>query len=139
MGQYAVEMGDYLEFYGLASAPGEDADGDGQTNFSEWIFASDPASNEVLHQADLTYRKNSEGQSEVVFSFIRSIYLQDWRLGVLVSNDLVSWDDTELQIEPVGLPVPTGDGFSEVATYKLKQQAQMPTKKFFRVETRPNP
>jgi uncharacterized repeat protein (TIGR02543 family) len=139
MGQYAVEMGDYLEFYGLASAPGEDADGDGQTNFSEWIFASDPASNEVLHQADLTYRKNSEGQSEVVFSFIRSIYLQDWRLVVLVSNDLVSWDDTELQIEPVGLPVPTGDGFSEVATYKLKQQAQMPTKKFFRVETRPNP
>jgi uncharacterized repeat protein (TIGR02543 family) len=139
MGQYAAEMGDYLGFYGFANAPGDDADGDGQTNFIEWIFASDPLSNEVMHQADLTMIKNSEGQSELIFSFIRSIHLQDWRLVVLVSDDLVSWDDTELQIEPVGLPVPTGDGFSEVATYKLKQQAKMPAKKFFRIETRPNP
>jgi hypothetical protein len=139
MGQYAAEMGDYLGFYGFANAPGDDADGDGRTNFIEWIFASDPLSNEVMHQADLTMIKNSEGQSELIFSFIRSIHLQDWRLVVLVSDDLVSWDDTELQIEPVGLPVPTGDGYSEVATYKLKQQAKMPAKKFFRIETRPNP
>lgn len=139
MGQYAIEVGDYLEMYGFAAAPGEDADGDGKSNFNEWIFGSDPASGEVLHQAELSRVTNAQGQHEIRFSFIRSMNLQDWRLVVAVSDDLVRWDDTEATVEPVGAAVPTGDGFSEVATYRLRPQQALPQRQYFRVETRPKP
>jgi hypothetical protein len=139
MGQYAVEVGDYLEFYGLASAPGEDADGDGKSNFNEWIFGSDPVSGEVMYQAGLTLETNAQGQREIRFSFIRTINLQDWKLVVAVSDDLASWDDTEATVEPVGAPVPTGDGFTEVVTYRLRPEVGFPQRKYFRVESRPKP
>jgi len=139
MGQYAVEVGDYLEMFGLAPAPGEDADGDGKSNFNEWIFGSDPASGEVMHQAKLDQVTNAQGQREIRFSFIRTMNLQDWRLVVAVSDDLAEWDDTEATVEPVGAPVPTGDGFSEVVTYRLRAQQALPQRQYFRVETRPNP
>lgn len=139
MGQYTTEVGALLELYGFAAAPGEDADGDGKSNFNEWIFGSDPASGEVMHQAELSQVTIAGGQREIRFSFVRTINLQDWRLVVAVSDDLVAWDDTQATVEPVGLPVPTGDGFSEVVTYRLKPQPTLPLKKYFRVESRPNP
>lgn len=139
MGQYAVEIGDYLKLLGLASAPGEDADGDGKSNFGEWIFGSDPASGEVVYQSELRQTLNHEGQSEIRFSFIRSIHLEEWKLVVAVSDDLKHWDDSEATVEPVGLPVPTGDGFSEIATYRLVDSAVLPAKKYFRAESRPKP
>lgn len=139
MGQYATDVGEYLEWFGLASAPGEDADGDGKSNFNEWIFASDPASGEVMYQAGLQQLTDANGQREIRFSFIRSIYLKDWKLVVAVSDDLADWDDTEAMVEPVGAAVPTGDGFSEVATYRLRAQQALPLRQYFRVETRPKP
>ena len=139
MGQYGIEFGDFLEAYGFPSAPGEDADDDGKSNFAEWIFASNPISGEVMHQAEMRQVTNAQGQREIQFSFIRSMNLQDWRLVVAVSDDLAQWDDTEATVEPVGAPEPTGDGFSEVVTYRLLPQPNLPQRKYFRVETRPNP
>lgn len=43
MSQYASDVGAYLDMLGLDDSPVEDADHDGKSNFSEWIFASDPA------------------------------------------------------------------------------------------------
>jgi hypothetical protein len=139
MGQYAVDVGDYLKLLGLASAPGEDADGDGKSNFGEWIFGTDPASGEVVYQSEVRQTLNSEGQREIRFSFIRSIHLEEWKLVVAVSDDLVHWDDSEATVEPVGVPVPTGDGFSEIATYRLVESGTSPAKKYFRAESRPKP
>ncbi len=139
MGQYATEVGNYLKMYGLASAPGEDADGDGKSNFSEWIFGSDPASGEVVYQSELKQILNSEGQREIRFSFIRSIHLEEWRLVVSISDDLEHWDDSETAVEPVGVPVPTGDGISEIVTYRLVSGLPLPAKKYFRAESRPKP
>jgi hypothetical protein len=139
MGQYSTEIGDYLEMFGLASAPGEDADGDGESNFSEWIFGSDPASGEVVYQSELRQTLNPQGQPEIRFSFIRSINLEEWKLVVAVSDDLTHWDDSEAAVEPVGLPVPTGDGFSEIVTYRLVNSGPLPAKKYFRAESRPKP
>jgi len=137
MSQYAAEIGQYLEYLGLPSRPDDDADRDGRSNFAEWIFATDPSSPDVVYQELLPEQLPGGGGVEIRFSFIRSIWLEDWRLVVLVSDDMQTWDDTETTVEPVGEPQPTGDGFSEIATYRLINTGALPPKKFFRVEARP--
>jgi hypothetical protein len=135
MSQYTAEIGDYLEFLGLAGGPDDDADGDNTNNFAEWIFATDPATSDVIYQEVLPHQLG--GDLEIRFSYIRSIQLNDWRLVVLVSDNLDTWDDTEATVELVGTPQPTGDGYSEIATYRLINTGVLPKKKFFRVEARP--
>ena len=137
MSQYAAEVGQYLEFLGLASGPDDDADNDGISNFAEWIFATDPASSDVIYQEVLPTQPDEGEGVEIRFSYIRSIQLDDWRLVVLVSDDMQTWDDTETSVEPVGAPQPTGDGYSEIATYRLINSGELPKMKFFRVEARP--
>ena len=40
-----------------------------------------------------------------------------------VSSDLVSWDDSQTQVAPVGAPQPTGDGRTELVTVEARQPA----------------
>jgi hypothetical protein len=136
MSQYAAEIGEYLEMLGLPGRPDDDADGDGKSNFAEWIFASDPLTQDVVYQEVIPQQEDGK-VTEIEFSFIRSIWLEDWRLVILVSDDLQTWDDTEATVEAVGDPEPTGDGFSEIATYRLVKAGDLPPRKFFRVEARP--
>ncbi len=136
MSQYAAEAGEWLGFLGLADRPGDDADGDGRSNFTEWVFGTDPMGADTVYQEVIP---PADAGGEVKFSFIRAANLQDWRLVVLVSDDMLTWDDTEVGVEPVGGPVPNGDGISETVTYRLIAPDGLPSKKFFRVEARPKP
>lgn len=137
MSQYSAEIGQYLEYLGLPDGPDDDTDGDGTGNFAEWIFATDAAGSDVVYQEVLPLQLPDGAGPEIRFSYIRSISLDDWRLVVLVSDNLNTWDDTEASVELVGAPQPTGDGFSEIATYRLINTGSLPPKKFFRVEARP--
>ncbi len=139
MSRYSGQVGEYLEFLGLPAGPDEDADRDGTSNFAEWIFGSDPATPGTVYQEVFPAVEAEGGEREVRFSFIRAIDPGEWRLVVLVSDDLAVWDDTEAQVVQVGEPEPTGDGISEIATYRFTAPHAAQDKKFFRVEARPAP
>jgi hypothetical protein len=53
---------------------------------------------------------------------------------VAVSDDLMSWDRTQIQVEQVGLPVPVFGGVMEQVTYRLKQAMLPVGRKFLRLE-----
>jgi len=117
-----------------APAPFDDEDGDGQNNFSEWIRGSDPFTRDVIWET-LSRSVISPGQVEFTMSFVRRKSLTNWKLEVWVSDDLVNWDQTETQIQMVGLPVDNGDGFSETVTYKLDNAAALSKSKFLQVQS----
>jgi hypothetical protein len=136
MSQYAEQFGYYLEQIGLPGAPFSDADGDGSSNFQEWLRASDIAMNNVMWQ-DLTHNALSNGGNEVQLSFVRRKDISHWQLVVEVSDDLVTWDSSGAQIEMVGSPLNNGDGFSETVTYRLTDAASLAEMKFLRVAAKP--
>ena len=67
-------------------------------------------------------------------TFLRYIVRTGIVYTVSVSDDLRSWDRTQVQVEQVGLPVPTLDGVMEQVTYRLKQAMLPGGKKFLRLE-----
>jgi hypothetical protein len=136
MSQYAEEFGDYLRFMTGTDDPSGDSDGDGRNNFAEWLALSDPITPDTVWQ-DFTRNVIAPGKNEVRLTFARRKDLRDWKVRVAVSDDLVSWDRTESQIEMVGAPVDNGDGFTETVTYRLKDAAALANRKFMRVEAAP--
>jgi hypothetical protein len=136
MSQYAEEFGDYLRFMTGTDDPSGDSDGDGRNNFAEWLALSDPITPDTVSQ-DFTRNVIAPGKNEVRLTFARRKDLRDWKVRVAVSDDLVSWDRTESQIEMVGAPVDNGDGFTETVTYRLKDAAALANRKFMRVEAAP--
>lgn len=135
--QYATDMGELLDMLGLDSAPSEDADGDGHSNFKEWIFGSQPwSANAVVYQA-LAVTTPAPSQKEIRISFARRKQLEEWKLVVCVSDDLKVWDKTEAQVQIVGTPLDNGDGYSETVTYRLTNASALANRKFLRVESVP--
>lgn len=140
MSQYSRDVAGYLDWLGLDARPNDDADRDGKTNFSEWIFASDVGSaGESDIQATIQRVPNAPGQpDEIRFSFLRAINLADWNVVVEVSDDLATWNPSDSILTLVGTE-PTGDGFSEVVTYQLLPQGPPPARKYFRAVAKPKP
>lgn len=135
--QYATDMGELLDFLGLDSMPNEDADGDGESNFKEWIFGSQPWDPGTVVWQDLTVNTSVPTQKEIRITFARRMQLEEWKLIVSVSDDLKVWDKTEAQVQMVGTPADNGDGFSETVTYRLTNASALANKKFLRVESVP--
>ena len=134
--QYVEEYGDVLKSMGFAGLPNDDADGDGNSNFLEWLRGSNPIEPNVVWQ-DFTREVLVPGKAEVRISFARRMDLRDWKLVVAVSDDLAKWDRTEAQVERVGDPIDNGDGWSETVTYRLTDAAALADRKFLRVEALP--
>ena len=133
MAQYAEDFGVLLESMGLPSGPFDDADDDRRDNFSEWLRATNPTRPDVVWQA-LTREVLVPGQPEVRMSFVRRKDMEHWKLRVVVSDDLESWDRTETQVEMVGQPIDNGDAFSETVTYRLKAGAALAARKYLGIE-----
>jgi alpha-tubulin suppressor-like RCC1 family protein len=55
---------------------------------------------------------------------------------VAVSDDLVSFDETGIQVEQVGEAMPTGDGITESVTFRIKDSVSISDTKFMRVIAR---
>ena len=53
---------------------------------------------------------------------------------VAVSDNLSTWDRTQTQVQQVGPPQPTGDGETEVVTYRLLASPEVTDWKFVRIE-----
>ena len=133
MSQYAAQYGSFLQRVTGKDEPFSDADGDGRDNFSEWLAHTDPLKADTVWQ-DFTHNVITPGKNEVRLRFARRMDLSDWALHVAVSDDMVTWDRTETQIEIVGSPVSNNDGFTETVTYRLKDAAALASRKFMRVE-----
>jgi hypothetical protein len=116
-----------------------DPDRDGIRNGLEYFFNTDPllgirlADAASLPQVSIT----TAGASRyLTFTYRRPVAWSGKPEIVAVSDNLASWDETGSQIEQVSGPTPTGDGFTESITVRLKtpiNQGPIP-RKFLRLE-----
>ena len=116
-----------------------DPDSDGIPNGLEYFFHTDPTVRiEAAAQQDLLPKVSftSDGGSiYLTFSYHRLLGWTGNPAVVAVSDDLLSWDTSQTQIEQVGAPV-RADGFTEIVTVRLKtpiDQGAVP-RKFFRLQ-----
>jgi Protein of unknown function (DUF642)/Carbohydrate binding domain len=115
-----------------------DPDSDGIDNGLEYFFGTNPVagipvaeSNSIPH-VSIT---SSGSSSYLTLTYHRLIGWSGNPEVIQVSNDLITWDSTQSQIEQVGSPVLAGDGLTEIVTVRLKtpiNQGPIP-KKFLRI------
>lgn len=142
LAEYSSSFGSVLDFLGFPSGPYEDADGDSQTNFEEWLFLTDPLLPDVVFQS-LERQQVAPGQSELTFSFIRPIdaLAGNWPLVLASSDDLDSWDRTGAKVSVLTVE-DNMDGFTETVTYQVTGvDPEQVNNRFFRIEAvyRPAP
>ena len=75
------------------------------------------------------------GNRYLTLTYHRLIGVTSIPYKVCVSDDLVTWDETEAQVETVGTPTPTGNGLTETVTVRLKNPISYGTtpRKFMRL------
>lgn len=119
MEEYQLGWVSYFDSLGLPSGPFDDADGDGISNFDEYVLLSDPEIPDTVYQS-LDRAEIDPGQSELTFTFIRPIaeLAGEWPLVLAVSDDLSTWDLTESKVQLISVE-PSGDSYSEVVTYQV--------------------
>ncbi|RYD37854.1 MAG: hypothetical protein EOP87_02750 [Verrucomicrobiaceae bacterium] len=137
MSQYSQDMGDFLSFMGMDGSPTGDADGDGQSNFMEYVLGSDLISRNPVAQTFSTSSTGPGNPKEVRLSFSRRKSLEDWEVIVSTSDDMAHWEKTLAEAEMVGSPVDNGDGFTETVVFRLKNSAATANRKFLRIEPVP--
>jgi hypothetical protein len=101
---------------------GADPDQDGIANGLEFFFNTDPLAGITISDANSLPRIAIElsGPSRfLTYSFHRLIGWGGNAAVVSVSDDLITWDDSGNQIEPVSI-TPSGDGVTEIVKVRLK-------------------
>ncbi len=135
---FAAWMDNYLGDHDVEDQLAEaDPDGDGFPNYAEYVFSMDP--NKVNRSSDFEAtgavpNPANGNQLHLNYSFVRLKSSSPVTYKVLVSNNLVTWDATEAQLEQVGSPVTQPDGVSEQVTFRLKQASAVNQKKFLKVQ-----
>jgi hypothetical protein len=106
----------------------------GYTDFLKQALGIDPNN----HDPEALPRVVTDGQAGgvgPVFKYRRPIAPGPLQYTIGVSEDLGAWDWSESQIEQVGVPTPTGDGFTEEVTLRLLgEPGSQPVAGFFRIE-----
>ena len=100
-----------------------DPDGDGISNGLEYLFDTDPLGGvQTWEAAALPHLAidSSSGSPYLTYIYRRLIGWSGNPAVVSVSDDLVTWDNSQNQIQAVGNPVATGDGITEMVTVRLK-------------------
>jgi hypothetical protein len=106
---------------GLNSAPDEDYDGDGGSNFMEFGLNTDPkvASAELFPYLISTVNP-ADDESYATMVHRRRIVPGTLTYTIRASLDLTTWTNVPAgQLEQVGAPVPVGDGVTEVMTIRI--------------------
>ena len=120
-------------FGSLSVASGTtDAGSTGVPDFLKFAFGLDPGH---LDLSSLPQSALERAGSNTYFTLrYRQLMVPGklaYRIGV--STNLTSWDYTESAIEQIGLPTPTGDGFTEEVTVRLATPIGGTAKKFLRL------
>lgn len=113
-----------------------DPDFDFLNNFAEFAFHLDPGSSSGSEEYQVSSLQTSEvdGKKYLHVSFVRRIVRTTILYVVAVSDDLGTWDRTQTQVVQVGPATPTGDGETEVVTFRLLADPSVISKKFVRIE-----
>lgn len=118
------------------AADNADPDGDGIKNLMEFALGANPTtlSTDVLPTA-VSEVKLADSESYFTFSYRRRIVPGALTYVLQSSTDLITWTAISgLNLEQVGAPVPTGDGVTEVITFRvLPSIDDSPTHKFVRL------
>jgi hypothetical protein len=113
-----------------------DPDADGVRNGLEYYFHMNPTAGVPAADAPSlpqTGLISSNGSTYLTFSYHRLLGWGGNTPVVAVSNDLVTWDTTQAQIEPVGT-AQRFDGYTDVVTVRLKTPLEQGVaRKFFRL------
>jgi len=101
-----------------------DPDSDGLSNGWEFFFNFNPSKSMSPSERKAMPKGAIQtiGESSY-FTFTYQRRLLGWIGGpikVSISDDLITWDDTEGQLEYVGTPIPTADGVTETVTIRVK-------------------
>jgi hypothetical protein len=115
-----------------------DPDADGIPNGLEYFFNTDPLAGITIADSNSVPRVSITSNGSFTYLTLTYHRLIRWSGNpevIQVSDDLVTWDSTQSQIEQVGSPVLAGDGMTEIVTVRLKTpiyQGPIP-KKFLRI------
>jgi|GEM_PF-3154658 len=113
-----------------------DPDGDMLINFAEFAFGLDPTQSSSPDEFTVSSLQTNvaDGQRYLYLTFVRRIVRTDIEYIVAVSDNLSTWDRTQVQVQQVGAPVPTGDGETEQVTFRVLANPAITDRKFVRVE-----
>jgi dienelactone hydrolase len=96
-----------------------DPDRDGSVNLFEFAFALDPLKASVLGLPVITTQYDPAAQKTyLVCTYRRRIVSGALNYAVEVSGDLAGWHSGAGYLQPVGVPMPTGDGVTECVTVR---------------------
>ncbi|MBE2283890.1 MAG: hypothetical protein IAE77_10580 [Prosthecobacter sp.] len=117
-------------------AKGANPDRDLLNNFAEYAFNLHPGvpSAPDAYQVNQLMTNVSDGKKYLHLTFVRRIVRPDISYVVAVSDDLATWDRTQVQVQQVGIPVPYPDGQTESVTFRLLASPEVINRKFIRVE-----
>ena len=116
--------------------PRADDDGDNLDLFTEWVFDLDPTrpnSEREILAVGLEPDPGNPGQQRTTITFVRLRGVPGLTYTLRVSDDLIQWDDSEIQVELVGLPVIQPDGLTEQVTYRLITPPGFRAKKYMSI------
>ena len=116
--------------------PGGNPARDGLNNNLKFAFGLDPNVPEVSASYAVTdiVKDPLDNKNYLTIAFVRRIDSSAVTYVVEVSDDLVTWDKTQLQVQQVGRAVPNADGFTETAVFRVKVDTSQFTTKFMRIE-----
>jgi hypothetical protein len=103
------------------TAPGDDFDGDGVANLLEYALGASPttATNSLL-PATTSATNPADGEHYLTISYRRRIIPGTLTYRLQRSTTLASWEDIPgISLEQIGPPAPTGDGITEVVTFRV--------------------
>jgi hypothetical protein len=106
---------------GPNSAPTEDFDFDGVSNFAEFGFNTDPKIPSAAALPTLALNlKPADSQRYPELTYRRRIAPGTLTYVIRGSPNLATWTDVPaVQLEQVGSPIPVGDGVTEIVTFRI--------------------
>lgn len=111
-----------------------DPEADGIPNLLEYALNSDPKTS-TGSQGHGIFISSQGDEQHLCYHFRRRIGDPSLLYQIAVTDDMLSWDRTGMQLEQLGDPVPNADGMTETVTVQLRTPLgiQLP-KKFLRLE-----
>ena len=117
-----------------------DADGDGIPNLLEYAFNSSPTTQDrSVLPATTTSLNPADGKHYFTYAFRQLINPGTLTYGIETSPDLITWTAVPAQnLQQVGTAVPTGDGVTQVVTFRILPSIEdSPAASFVRLKVTP--
>ena len=129
---------DQYNLVGNARGPMADPDGDGIPNLLEYAFNLDPTTPgcDGLPTA-ATAINPADGKTYLTYTYRRRIGGGGMAYIVETTSDLMGWNSSGNDIQPIGAPVPNADGITETVTLRVLPSTDSASVRFVRLRVVP--